>query len=225
MIRSRGPGDYLAGGLVLLELKHVQNAISVSGEQVDDLSKARRDLAADNEQRLAEDRRLSLDELFEPRLVSMPPGRSRTGLSSTRHRATMSTRIVVTQTAAAEAPGTQCANSQVRYSRKIQQPYRPASTSSDQYRLVTCTNDRHRPRCASFTPRRSLVRSQYRPPGQRLCRSLSKITMGAIPVARAGTLPAMAGRRGWGEDSVYFDHSGECRDLRPIGIVRAAGVA
>lgn len=68
MIRSRGPGDYLAGGLVLLELKHVQNAISVSGEQVDDLSKARRDLAADNEQRLAEDRRLSLDELFEPGL-------------------------------------------------------------------------------------------------------------------------------------------------------------
>jgi hypothetical protein len=49
--------------------------------------------------------------------------------------------------------------------------------------------------------------------------------MGAIPVARAGTLPAMAGRRGWGEDSIYFDHSGECRDLRPIGIVRAAGVA
>ena len=55
---------------------------------------------------------------------------------------------------------------------------------------------------ASFTPRRSLVRSQYRPPGQRLCGSSSKITMGAIPVARAGTLPAMAGRRGWGEDSV-----------------------
>jgi hypothetical protein len=48
---------------------------------------------------------------------------------------------------------------------------------------------------------------------------------GAIPVARAGTLPAMAGRRGWGEDSIYFDRSGECRDLRPIGIVRAAGVA
>src|SRR5215471_3507016 len=23
----------------------------------------------------------------------------------------------------------------------------------------------------------------------------------------------MAGRRGWGEDSIYFDHSGECRDL------------
>src|SRR5580693_7588453 len=78
---------------------------------------------------------------------------------------------------------------------------------------------------ASFTPRRSLVRSQYRPPGQRLCRSSSKITMGAIPVARAGTLPAMAGRRGWGEDSIYFDHSGECRDLRPTGIVRAAGDA
>ena len=28
-----------------------------------------------------------------------------------------------------------------------------------------------------------------------------------------GTLPAMAGRRGWGEDSIYFDHSGECRDV------------
>ena len=22
----------------------------------------------------------------------------------------------------------------------------------------------------------------------------------------------MAGRRGWSEDSIYFDHSGECRD-------------
>jgi hypothetical protein len=22
----------------------------------------------------------------------------------------------------------------------------------------------------------------------------------------------MAGRRGWGEDSIYFDHSAECRD-------------
>jgi hypothetical protein len=22
----------------------------------------------------------------------------------------------------------------------------------------------------------------------------------------------MTGRRGWGEDSIYFDHSGECRD-------------
>src|SRR5271170_445614 len=28
----------------------------------------------------------------------------------------------------------------------------------------------------------------------------------------AVTLSAMAGRRGWGEDSIYFDHSGECRD-------------
>ena len=36
--------------------------------------------------------------------------------------------------------------------------------------------------------------------------------MGVIPVARAGTLPAIAGRRGWGEDSIYFHHSGECRD-------------
>ena len=26
------------------------------------------------------------------------------------------------------------------------------------------------------------------------------------------TLAPMAGRRGWGEDSIYFDHSGECRD-------------
>jgi hypothetical protein len=37
------------------------------------------------------------------------------------------------------------------------------------------------------------------------------ITVGAIPVAKwlaAGTLPAMTGRRGWGEDSIYFDHSG-----------------
>jgi hypothetical protein len=40
------------------------------------------------------------------------------------------------------------------------------------------------------------------------------IAVGAIPVAKwsgLGTLPAMAGRRGWGED-IYFDHSGECRD-------------
>src|SRR5271169_791246 len=29
---------------------------------------------------------------------------------------------------------------------------------------MTCTNDRNRPLCHSFTPRRSLVRSQYRPP-------------------------------------------------------------
>ncbi len=41
-----------------------------------------------------------------------------------------------------------------------------------------------------------------------------KIAVGAIPVAKwsASTLPALAGRRGWGEDSIYFDHSGECRD-------------
>ena len=30
----------------------------------------------------------------------------------------------------------------------------------------------------------------------------------------------MAGRRGWGEDSIYFDHSGECCGLRPTGIAR-----
>src|ERR1700722_8754360 len=41
----------------------------------------------------------------------------------------------------------------------------------------------------------------------------------------AGTLSAMAGRRGWGEDSIYFDHPGGAATLRPIGIVRAAGVA
>jgi len=46
----------------------VQDAVSVDGEQVDDLPEARRDLAADDKQRLSEDRRLSLDELFEPGL-------------------------------------------------------------------------------------------------------------------------------------------------------------
>jgi hypothetical protein len=50
---------------------------------------------------------------------------------------------------------------------------------------------------ASFTPRRSLVRSQYRPPGQSYA-DLSK--------------DHSWGRRGWGEDSICFDHSGECRD-------------
>ena len=39
---------------------------------------------------------------------------------------------------------------------------------------------------ASFTPRRSLVRSQYRPPGQKLCGSPSSARLGAIPVAHAG---------------------------------------
>jgi hypothetical protein len=60
--------DDLTGGLVLLELQHVQDAIGVDGEQIDDLPEARRDLAADNEQRLAKDRRFSLDELFKTRL-------------------------------------------------------------------------------------------------------------------------------------------------------------
>jgi hypothetical protein len=60
--------DDLAGGLVLLKLKHVQDAVGVDSQQIDDLPEARRDLAADDKQRLAEDRRLSLDELFEPGL-------------------------------------------------------------------------------------------------------------------------------------------------------------
>src|SRR5580693_449802 len=36
---------------------------------------------------------------------------------------------------------------------------------------------------ASFTPRRSLVRSQYRPPGQRLCESLYQAYDGSHSVA------------------------------------------
>jgi len=43
----------------------MQDAVSVHGEQVDDLPEARRDLAADDKQRFPEDRRLSLDELFQ----------------------------------------------------------------------------------------------------------------------------------------------------------------
>jgi hypothetical protein len=42
----------------------VQDAISVDGKQIDDLAETGHDLAPDDEQRLAEDRRLSLDELF-----------------------------------------------------------------------------------------------------------------------------------------------------------------
>jgi hypothetical protein len=41
------------------------------------------------------------------------------------------------------------------------------------------------------------------------------IAVGAIPVAKwsAGRHPAGHDRQaGWGEDSIYFDHSGECRD-------------
>jgi len=33
----------------------------------------------------------------------------------------------------------------------------------------------------------------------------------SVPV-RAGAPARHDGRRGWGEDSIYFDHSGECRD-------------
>ena len=43
----------------------------------------------------------------------------------------------------------------LEYSREIQQPCRPTPTSSDQPRHASCTNDQHRPRCNSFTPRRS----------------------------------------------------------------------
>jgi hypothetical protein len=42
-----------------------------------------------------------------------------------------------------------------QYSRYVQQPIRPAPTSCDRSRPVSCTNDRHRPACHSFTPRRS----------------------------------------------------------------------
>jgi hypothetical protein len=46
----------------------VQDAVGVDGEQIDDLSEACRDLAADDEQRFPEDRWLSLDEFFKPGL-------------------------------------------------------------------------------------------------------------------------------------------------------------
>ena len=47
---------------------------------------------------------------------------------------------------------------------------------------MSCINDQYCLSCHSFKPRRSLVRSQYRPPGQRLCRSPSRSLLGAIPV-------------------------------------------
>ena len=37
-------------------------------------------------------------------------------------------------------------------------------------------------------------------------------TVSQRPGQRPGTRAAMACRRGWDEDSIYFDHSGECRD-------------
>jgi len=43
----------------------------------------------------------------------------------------------------------------------------------------------------------------------------AEISVGAIPVAKSAAIrrrSGTAGRRGWGEDSIYFDHSGECRD-------------
>jgi hypothetical protein len=44
----------------------------------------------------------------------------------------------------------------------------------------------------------------------------TKLTMGAIPVSQVVSEPVAAGHggqaRGWGEDSIYFDHSGECCD-------------
>jgi hypothetical protein len=39
-----------------------------------------------------------------------------------------------------------------------------APTRYDVRSSLSCVNDPHRPLCHSFTPRRSLVRSQYRPP-------------------------------------------------------------
>jgi hypothetical protein len=44
---------------------------------------------------------------------------------------------------------------------------------------------------------------------------LVRIMVGAIPVTKRSAnlyAAAMTGRRGWGEDSIYFDHSGDCRD-------------
>src|SRR5271156_1076972 len=58
-----------------------------------------------------------------------------------------------------------------------------------------------------------------------------KLTTGAIPASKWSASPvrcqAMVGRRGWGEDSVYLDHSGEVllaghrrRAARPLRLVR-----
>jgi hypothetical protein len=45
----------------------------------------------------------------------------------------------------------------MRYSTKIQQPHRSASTSCDRHKPLTCTSDQDRPACNSFTPRCSLT--------------------------------------------------------------------
>jgi hypothetical protein len=42
-----------------------------------------------------------------------------------------------------------------QYSSGVQHPCRPVTTSSDQDRLMTWSDDRYRPSCHSFTPRRS----------------------------------------------------------------------
>jgi hypothetical protein len=53
------------------------------------------------------------------------------------------------------------------YSRGVQQPHRPASTSYDRCRLLTCSSDQDRPPCNSFTPRRSPLPSEQRGAGYR----------------------------------------------------------
>ena len=50
---------------------------------------------------------------------------------------------------------------------------------------------------ASFTPRRSLVRSQYRPPGQGPMPTSLKITVGAIPARSASRYAAGHGGQAW----------------------------
>ena len=64
----------------------MQDAVSVGGKQVDDLPEARRDLTADDRQRFPTIARSASISSSSRASVGMPPGRSRTGLSSTRHK-------------------------------------------------------------------------------------------------------------------------------------------
>jgi hypothetical protein len=43
------------------------------------------------------------------------------------------------------------------YSQQVQQPWRPAQISCDLSKPLICTNDRKRPPCNSFTPRRQIA--------------------------------------------------------------------
>jgi hypothetical protein len=77
---------------------------------------------------------------------------------------------------------------------------------------------------ASFTPRRSLVRSQYRPPGQTPCRSPSTSPLGAIPVTVSTQRKHPA--RSPGAADPHHRGSAAARALgghRPVGPERPGG--